>query len=218
MRGRLIYSCAILTLCEAVGCFPFELQVEVIKHLDIGKGTAENPGYITPFAWVSRAWCQEVRKRVLQHCNIKHQKNAHWFMTMIDPTRIKNVFPEEMSFGANITVLVFSFVPVNELYYESNLRKEFCSDDAWRDSFLPEGPSHTVVWQNFWLEFANILASMPNLIMFGFCYGTKSSRSDGFHRLSDMADSFPPTLRNLVLTPGHNEYVSTVQLTIRAFA
>jgi hypothetical protein len=189
--------------------------VEVIKHLDIGKGTAENPGYITPFAWVSRAWCQEVRKRILQRCNIKHRKNAHWFMTMIDPTRIKNVFPEEMSFGANITVLVFSFVPVNELYYEFNLRKEFCSDDAWRDSLLP---SRTFVWRNFWLEFGNVLASMPNLITFGFCYGTKSSRSDGFHRLSDMADSFPPTLRNLVLTPDQNEYVSTVQLTVRAFA
>jgi hypothetical protein len=207
VSGRLVYSCAILTSYQATGCFPFELQVKVIKCLDIGEGTLENPGYITPFAWVSRAWCQEIRKRVLQRCNIKRREHIHWFMEMISPSRI-NIFPEEVLFGANITVLNLSFVPLNIMYYQLNLRREFCSDDAWRDSFRPDPPSYAYVWPKFWEELGQALTRMPKLITFGFCYGSKHSRSDGFHRLSNMADSFPPTFRNLVLRPYETRYVN----------
>jgi hypothetical protein len=206
-----------LILHQAAGCFPFELQAEVIKRLDIGDGVLEKPGYITPFAWVSRAWCQEIRKRILQRCNIKRRERIHWFMEMVNPTREKTVFPKEVLFGANITVLVFSFVPFNELYYQPSLRKEFCSDDAWLDHFLPRPPEHRHIWRNFWEELGGAVARMPQLITFGFGYASGYNRLDGFHRLSDVAGSFSPTLRNLVLRPRNNRDVITVQLTIHPF-
>jgi hypothetical protein len=138
-------------------------------------------------------------------------------MEMVNPTRIKTIFPEEVLFGANITVLVFDFVPLNKLHYEDSLRREFCSDDAWIDSFHSGAPRHTFVRRNFWEELGEAVARMPKLITFSFCYASGYSHSDGFHHLSDVAGSFSPTLMNLVLRPHNNRDVITVQLTIHPF-
>jgi len=182
----------------ARGYFPEDLYPLVIQFLDIGSGTKADPGYITPFAWVCKKWCVEVRKRVYRRCNLKSQHMANWFFKGISDSAVP--YPNRHGVGLYVTTLILSFTPVNVSSFTLDIR------DA-----LPEAPSGAygirMDSDYFWERFERAVVEMPNLITFGLCYDDNFNRSDNFHELSNLAHLFPTTFRNLIIrTP--NIYVS----------
>jgi hypothetical protein len=113
----------------ALGYFPEDLYPLVIQFLDIGSGTKADPGYITPFAWVCKRWCIEVRKRVYRRCNLKSQHMANWFLSGISNSAVP--YKNRRGVGLYITTLIFSFTPVNFSMFTRDIRDALPRSPSW---------------------------------------------------------------------------------------
>jgi hypothetical protein len=168
--------------------------MHVIHFLDIGMGTRKDPGYLTPFAWVSKDWCRAIRARVYRHCNLKTQALADWFLKSISQSAVP--FHERRGVGLHVTILVLSFVPHSHRGFTEDIRDAYISHEVCMNN---TGNKCTFTASTFWQRFSSAIVEMPNLTTFVFCYNNNFHRSRGFHELSACAHLFPPTFSNLCL-------------------
>ena len=195
--------------CQPSFCFlslgrsptPWEVQALIIWTLDIGEDPYD-PGYVTPYSWVCKDWCREIRKRIYRRCNLKRIETANWFLLSIYDSAVS--FRGSPGMGSLITTVSFSFIPA------LNGMESFCHD--YSDSFTQYDydfdPCKTKEDnRSFWDRLKEAAKYMVSLETLYLCYGTNSLDVTIFALYSQCASAFPSSLKTLILRPQQVQWV-----------
>lgn len=190
----------------SLGCSPtpWEVQALIIWTLDIGEDLYD-PGYVTPYSWVCKDWCREIRKRIYRRCNLKRTETANWFLLSIYDSAVS--FKGSPGMGRFITAISFSFIP--ELKGMESFRQDYSDSFTQHDyDFDPckTKEDHRSFWDRL-KEAAGYMVSLETLYL---CYGTNSLDVEIFALYSQCASAFPSSLKTLILRPEHHPWVRSI--------
>lgn len=197
-----LYTHLIRTLVR--GGLSIDLQIAIIGQLDIGRGTMEDPGYITPYSWVCKLWCIEVRKRVYRRCNLRREETADWFLEGVYGSPLAFIgFP---GIGNFITILSISFVPdLNCDPFRLDLSGGFTSV-AENDNYDPR--TAIVDHRDFWTRLQCAAQCMTSLGTLCICYNNDDDSGVVFGMYSSCAPMFSASLHTLIIRPLYTTWVS----------
>jgi hypothetical protein len=178
----------------------WEVQANIIWELDIGEEPFDP--YVTPYSWVCKDWCREIRKRIYRRCNLQRMETTNWFLLSIYGSAVS--FNGSPGMGSLITTLSFSFSP------EVEWGESFCHDytDSFTDRYHLFDPSETKKdHRSFWDRLKEAARYMVSLKTLYLCYGTNELDPTIFALYSQCASAFPSSLKTLILRPEHHPWV-----------
>ena len=203
-----------LNYSTEAGGLPFDIQMHLILFLDLGRGTPDDPGYITPFCWVCKAWSQQIRRRVYRRCNVKSSERMDWFLKSVHSSVVP--LPGNPGVGQYITILSISFVPPGMGSYlfpggiDSSSSDSSGSDSGGSDSGGSDSSSSEVKYdlRDYWERLTDAVQNMEVLHTLCLCYNNDPLDYYILDAYSRRADAFPPSLKTLILRPLKNTFVS----------
>jgi hypothetical protein len=202
--GRVLTSPGLRWGSDA-SCFPVDIQRHIIGFLDIGEGTPQNCGYVTPYAWVCVEWCREIRRRIYRRCNLKRAETANWFLQSV----YKSVVPFAgcPGVGRFITILSFSFVPPEA--------GDYCFRLDWSDGYMTSAYATGLKvcdfktdTRSFWDRLKDAARYMTSLETLCIAYSNLPEDFVIFDTYSECVHAFSSTLKTLIIRPLNNDWVS----------